>query len=221
MVMMVVKFQDLHLLPCFERGLKKMVAISLQGEVFDSATLVYFNAQRMHFIIDVTKNGSSLSTSDWKNILPELYKQYPNVKMMLNMSVTSPPYVSITKNGIGATIHLEISINVQHFGAVLSAASISSALNVAGLLEIEEKSLSGSLRLIDFNATMSWSKIGELQASYIQDVTSTILESLFLPSVNTRLKRGFPLPFLHSCTIKNTEIVYVENGVMVCTDIAS
>lgn len=42
------------------------------------------------------------------------------------------------------------------------------ALNVAGSAEITEKSLSGSLRLVDFNATMSWSKFGELQASYIQ-----------------------------------------------------
>lgn len=78
----------------------------------------------MNVVIDETKNGSSLSTSDWKNILPELYKQYPNLKMMLNMSVTFPPCVNITKNGIGATIHLEISINVQHSGAVLSVARI-------------------------------------------------------------------------------------------------
>ncbi|XP_024015782.1 putative BPI/LBP family protein At3g20270 [Eutrema salsugineum] len=205
----------------FSGGVKRMVAISIEEEVFNSATFVYFNAKRMHVDIEETKNGSSLSTSDWKLILPELYKQYPDVKMMLNMSVTSPPAVSITENGIDATIHLEISIDVQDSGAVLSVASISSVLNVACSAEIVENNLAGSLRLIDFNATMKWSRLGELQANYIQDVTSKVLEALFLPYVNTRLKRGFPLPFPHGFTIKNTEIVYAKSGVRICSDIAS
>lgn len=80
----------------------------------------------MHMVIGESKNGSALSTSDWKIILPRLYKQYPDDKMMLNMSVTSPPDVKITENGIDATIHLEISINVQDFGKVVSIARISS-----------------------------------------------------------------------------------------------
>ncbi|VVA99015.1 unnamed protein product [Arabis nemorensis] len=205
----------------FGSEVNRMVAISLKEEVFNSATLVYFNAKRMHMAIGESRNGSVLSTSDWKLILPRLYKQYPDDKMMLNMSVTSPPDVKITENGIDTTIHLEISINVQDFGKVLSVARISSVLNVACSAEIAKSNLTGSLRLIDFNATMKSSNIGELQTKYIQAATSTVLESLFLPYVNTRLKRGFPLPIPHGFTIKNAEIVFVKNGVMVCTDIAS
>ncbi|KAF8103969.1 hypothetical protein N665_0182s0075 [Sinapis alba] len=200
---------------------KRMMGIAIKEEVFNSATLVYFIAKKMHVDIQQTENGSALSTSDWKLILPELYKQYPNVRMMLNMSVTSPPAVNIKEHGIDAMIDLEISIYVQNSGTVLSVARISAVLDVAGTAEISENNLTGSVRLNGFNATMTWSKLGDLQASYIQDVASTILESLFLPYVNTRLKRGFPLPFTHGFTIKNTEIVYVENGVMVCSDVAS
>lgn len=80
----------------------------------------------MHLVIGETKNGSILSTSDWKIILPELYKHYPDNKMVLNMSVTSPPAVKITENGIDATIQLEIAIDVQDSGEVLSVARISS-----------------------------------------------------------------------------------------------
>ncbi|CAN7106311.1 unnamed protein product [Brassica rapa subsp. narinosa] len=206
--------------PFLTPRVKRMVGISIEEEVFNSATLVYFIAKRMHVDIQETKNGSALSTSDWKLILPELYKQYPNVKMMLNMTVTSPPAVNITKNGIDAIIDLEISIDVQNSGAVLSVARISVVLDVGGTAEIAANNLAGSLRLKGFNATMTWSKLGDLQANYIQDVVSTILESLFLPYVNTRLMRGFPLPFTHGFKIKNTEIVYVENGVMVCSDVA-
>ncbi|KFK39349.1 hypothetical protein AALP_AA3G232800 [Arabis alpina] len=205
----------------FVSGVNRMVAISIQQEVFNSATLVYFNEKRMHMVIGESKNGSVLSTSDWKLILPGLYKLYPNDKMMLNMSVTSPPDVKITENGIDATIQLEISINVQDFGKVLSVARISSVLNVACSAEIAKNNLTGSLRLKDFNATVKSSNIGELLPKYIQVATSTVLESLFLPFVNARLKRGFPLPIPHGFTIKNTEIVFVKNGVMVCTDIAS
>ncbi|CAH8328994.1 unnamed protein product [Eruca vesicaria subsp. sativa] len=200
---------------------KRMMGIAIKEEVFNSATLVYFIAKKMHLDIEQTKNGSALSTSDWKLILPELYKQYPDVKMMLNMSVTSPPAVNITENGIDGTINLEISIHVKNSGVVLPVARLSTAMSVAGTAEIAENNLAGSLKLKGFNATMTWSKLGDLQANYIQDVASTILESLFLPYVNTRLKRGFPLPFTHGFKIKNTEIVYVENGVMVCSDVAS
>lgn len=199
---------------------KRMMGIAIKEEVFNSATLVYFIAKKMHVDIDQTKNGSALSTSDWKLILPELYKQYPNVKMMLNMSVTSPPAVNIRETGIDAIIDLEISIDVQNSGVVLSVARISTVLEVAGTAEIAENNLAGSLRIKGFNATMTWSKLGDLQANYIQDVASTILESLFLPYVNARLKRGFPLPFTHGFKIKNTEIAYVENGIMVSSDVA-
>ncbi|CAN8268961.1 unnamed protein product [Cochlearia groenlandica] len=205
----------------YVRGIKRMVTVSLQEEVFGSATLVYFNAKWMRMVIDESKNGSTRSTLDWKNIFPELYKHYPDVKMMLNMSVTSPPDVSITENGIGAEIQLEISIGVQDSTRVLSVARISSVLNVACSAEVAENNLAGSLELVDFNATMKWSRIGELQANFVKDVTSKILEALFLPNVNTRLKRGFPLPFPHGLAIKNTEIVFVENRIMVCSDIAS
>ncbi|KAJ0264552.1 putative BPI/LBP family protein [Hirschfeldia incana] len=199
---------------------KRMMGIAIKEEVFNSATLVYFIAKKMHVDIQQTKNGSALSTSDWKQILPELYKEYPNVKMMLNMSVTSPPAVNIRETGIDAIIDLEISIDVQNNGVILSVARMSTVLEVAGTAEIAENKLAGSVRLNGFNATMTWSKLGDLQANYIQDVASTILESLFLPYVNTRLKRGFPLPFTQGFKIKNTEIAYVENSVMVSSDVA-
>lgn len=129
---------------------KRMVTISVEEGVFNSATLVYFNvssqilirvwwnktickliglvliqAKVMHLVMEETKNGSILSTSDWKLILPELYKHYPDNKMVLNMSVTSPPAVKITENGIDATIQLDIAFDVQDSGENLSVARLS------------------------------------------------------------------------------------------------
>ncbi|XP_019097082.1 PREDICTED: putative BPI/LBP family protein At3g20270 isoform X2 [Camelina sativa] len=211
-----VKVSGSHSSPSsFFREVNRMVTISIEEEVFNSATLVYFNlvlmqAKVMHLVIGETKNGSILSTSDWKLILPELYKHYPDDKMMLNMSVTSPPAVKITENGIDATIQLDIAIDVQDSGKVLSVARISSVVNVVCSAEIVDENLTGSLRLNDFNATMKWSKIGVFQSDYVQAATSRVLEALFLPYVNTRLKRGFPLPipsdFTYADSIYGTKI---------------
>lgn len=41
-------------------------------------------------------------------------------------------------------------------------------LDVGGTAEIAANNLAGSLRLKGFNATMTWSKLGDLQANYIQ-----------------------------------------------------
>ncbi|EOA33081.1 hypothetical protein CARUB_v10016418mg [Capsella rubella] len=205
----------------FFGGVNRMVTISIEEEVFNSATLVYFNGKVMHLVIGETKNGSILSTSDWKLILPELYKHYPDDKMMLNMSVTSHPAVRISENGIDSTIQLEIGIDVQDSREVLSVARISTVLNVACSVEIAENNLTGSLGLIDFNATMKWNKFGELESNDVQAATSRILEALFLPYVNTRLKRGFPLPIPSEFTIKNIEIAYVKSAILVHTNIGT
>ncbi|KFK41768.1 hypothetical protein AALP_AA2G169700 [Arabis alpina] len=54
----------------FVSGVNRMMAISIQQEVFNSATLVYFNEKRMRMVIRESKNGSiSINVQDFGKVL--------------------------------------------------------------------------------------------------------------------------------------------------------
>nr|AFK40020.1 unknown [Lotus japonicus] len=73
-----------------------MIKIALHENVFKSASLVYFNADKLQWIIDELPDQAFLNTAEWKILIPQLYKLYPNDDMNLNVSVTSPPVIEVS-----------------------------------------------------------------------------------------------------------------------------
>ncbi|KAL9441696.1 hypothetical protein AB3S75_020237 [Citrus x aurantiifolia] len=103
----------------------KMIGIQLNENVFSSGALVYFHANRLHWIIDDIPEKSVLNTSGWRHIIPQLYMQYPNDGMNLYISVTSPPKIHVSEHDIGGTIDLDMTINVLDSSEVIPVACIS------------------------------------------------------------------------------------------------
>ncbi|CAB4308480.1 unnamed protein product [Prunus armeniaca] len=92
----------------------KMVEILLHENVFSSVSLVFFNANYMQWVINKTPDQSLLNTAGWKYIVPQLYKQYLNEDMELNISVSSPPIITVVNNGINITIYSDVTIGVMN-----------------------------------------------------------------------------------------------------------
>ncbi|XP_058775223.1 putative BPI/LBP family protein At1g04970 [Vicia villosa] len=84
-----------------------MINISIHENIFKSALEVYFAADALHWILDELPNQSVLNTAEWKLIIPQLYKQYPNDDMNLNISVSSPPVIEVSDQDIDATVSHE------------------------------------------------------------------------------------------------------------------
>lgn len=198
----------------------KMIQISLQESVFNSLSSVYFDADYMHWIVDKMPDQSILNTAGWRYIVPQLYKQYPNDDMNINISVSSPPIIKVAKDDISAFVNLDVTIDVNDAGEVIPVACISLEISTSGSAEILRNNLAGSVRLKDFSAYLKWSEIGNINIHLLKPVMSTILKTVFLPIVNLHLKRGFPLPMLHGFTLQNAEIVCTDSTVIVCSDMA-
>lgn len=49
---------------------------------------------------------------------------------------------------------------------------------------------------------------------------STLLKTVFMPYVNLRLLRGFPLPIVHGFSLQNAEIFCIDSRVVICSDVA-
>uniref|UniRef100_A0A803LXY5 Lipid-binding serum glycoprotein C-terminal domain-containing protein n=1 Tax=Chenopodium quinoa TaxID=63459 RepID=A0A803LXY5_CHEQI len=204
--------------PCYTPA--KMIAMSLHEDVFNSAALVYFNAGLMEWRVDKIPDQSLLNTSEWKEVVPQLYEQYPNAKMALDLSVASPPYVHVFDDKMEATINAEVTINVVSDGEAVPIACGSVVISASGSVVISGNNLTGSIELDKFNLSAKWSKIGDLQIDVIEPVIAEVLKDVLLPQLNTRLIKGFPLPLIHGFTLQDAEIVYSDSVVTVCSNVA-
>ncbi|KAL8509856.1 hypothetical protein ACS0TY_016903 [Phlomoides rotata] len=103
----------------------KMVKISLHEDVLKSAILVYFEANKMHWIVDKVPDQSLFNTAGWRFIIPQLYKKYPNHDMNLNLSISSPPTIEVDNSQIKTDIPLDVVIDVLDADEVIPVACIS------------------------------------------------------------------------------------------------
>ncbi|KAG5597919.1 hypothetical protein H5410_039151 [Solanum commersonii] len=105
-----------------------MVTISLHEKVLASASSVYYDANKMHWIVDKVPEQSLLNTAGWRFIIPQLYRRYPNADMNLNVSIYSPPHLIIKEHQIDLTVHADVVINVLNSGDVTPVACFSTSL---------------------------------------------------------------------------------------------
>lgn len=78
----------------------------------------------MHWEVDKVPEQSFLNTAGWKYIVPQLYKKYPNDDMRLDISINSPPLITLASENIQATILLDMIIEVVDNGEVIPVACI-------------------------------------------------------------------------------------------------
>lgn len=198
----------------------KMVDILLHEKVLDSASLVLFNDGYMQWNVDEEQEQFLSSTSKWKYIIPRLYKMYPNDAMELNFSVSSPPIIRISRNGIESTIYLDVTIDVLDFSEIVPVACIALEITASISPKMVGNSLFGTLELKDFATELKWSKIGMLHISLIKPVVSLILKTVIVPYANVKLLKGLPLPILHGFTLQNAEISCTDTKLVISSDVS-
>ncbi|GAV62410.1 LBP_BPI_CETP domain-containing protein/LBP_BPI_CETP_C domain-containing protein [Cephalotus follicularis] len=198
----------------------KMLGISLDEAVFNSASALYYDAEFMQWIVDEIPDQSLLNTARWRFIVPQLYKKYPNHDMNLNISLSSPPVIRISENNIDATVYADLIIDVLQTDQVIPVACISLVIRGSGSVKISGNNLAGVVKLNDFTMSLNWSEIGNLHFGIIKPVIWTIIQTVFLPYVNAHLTKGFPLPIIRGFTLKNAEVICSNSKVTVCSNLA-
>ncbi|KMT12829.1 hypothetical protein BVRB_4g089210 [Beta vulgaris subsp. vulgaris] len=204
--------------PCYTPA--RMIAMSLHEDVFNSASLVYFNAGLMQWRVDRIPDQSLLNTTEWKEVVPQLYEHFPNAGMVLDILVTSPPFVHVFDGEMEATINTDVTIDVVSDAEVIPVACGSVVISASGSVDIAGNNLTGGIELDKFNLSAKWSKIGDLQIDDIKPVISEVLDDVLLPRLNQLLVQGFPLPLIHGFTVEDAEIVYSDSVITVCSDVA-
>lgn len=198
----------------------RMVSISVHENVLESAAFVYYVSDKMHWAVDRVPDQSLLNTAGWKSIAPHLYTLYPDADMNLNISVSSPPVMRIVQHEIDATIPLDVIINVLDAGEVIPVLCITVDIRGSASAEVSANALAGSVRLDEFTMFLKWSNVGDLHLDLLQSAISTLVKTVILPYVNSKLNEGFPLPIFHGYVFQNTQIEYSGSWMVVCSDVA-
>lgn len=201
-------------------GPSKMLGISLDEEVFNSAATLYYDAKFMQKIIDKVPDQTLLNTAGWRFIVPQLYRKYPNHDMNLNISLSSPPEIRISPGNIAATAYVDLIVGVLDGDDTIQVACISLVTRGSGSVKIIGNNLAGSVKLNNFSMKLKWSNIGKLHLNLIQPIVWTVIETVVVPNVNSHLSKGFPLPIIHGFTLENAQIVLSDSDVNVCSDVA-
>ncbi|PAN24608.1 hypothetical protein PAHAL_4G238200 [Panicum hallii] len=200
-------------------GASKMLLLSLDEDVFNSALDVYFKAGSMHWVVDKVPDQSLLNTASWKFIIPRLYWNYPNDDMLLNISMASSPVIKITSEKIGATINADMIIDVVDGKETVPVACISVVVSASGVVEISGNKVYGRVGLDDFSLALKWSKIGNIYMSLIQGVIRVFLNTVCMPYLNSRLGNGFVLPVVHGFTLQDVNILTSAKQLTLCSDV--
>ncbi|KAJ6723773.1 hypothetical protein OIU74_008190 [Salix koriyanagi] len=198
----------------------KMLGISLDEAVFNSASALYYDAKFMQWIVDKIPDQSLLNTAGWRFIVPQLYKKYPNDDMNMNLTLSSPPILKISEHNLDATVYADLIIDVLEADQVIPVACISLVIRGSGSVGIAGNNLVGSVKLNDFSMSLKWSNIGNLRMYLIQPLMWTLIQTVFVPNANTHLAKGFPLPIIHGFTVQNAEIIFSRSKITVCGDVA-
>ncbi|KAL6596647.1 hypothetical protein ACP70R_047290 [Stipagrostis hirtigluma subsp. patula] len=200
-------------------GASKMLLLSLDEDVFNSALEVYFKAGSMHWIVDKVPDQSLLNTASWKFIIPRLYWNYPNDAMLLNISMASSPVIRITSENIGATINADMIIDVLDGKETVPVACISVVVSASGVVEASGNKVYGRVGLDNFSLELKWSKIGNFHMSLIQGVIRVFLNTVCMPYLNSRLGNGFVLPVVHGFTLKDVYVLTSAEQLTLCSDV--
>ncbi|CAI9088321.1 OLC1v1022624C1 [Oldenlandia corymbosa var. corymbosa] len=207
--------------PVFCEDPTRMVGISVHENVLQSASTVYFQANKMRGIVEKIPDQDLLNTAGWKYIVPQLYRMYPNKNMSLNVAVYSPPIIKVGERQVDATIPLDVIINVLDADQVLPVACISVVISAAAYPEISKNALGGSVKLKEFTMAQEWSKIGNFHMYLVQPFFSTLLRTVVLPYINLKLSQGFPLPLFHGYGLQNSQLILTNSRMVLCSDVAS
>ena len=83
---------------------------------------------QLHWMVDKVSDQALLNTAGWRFIIPQLYKKYPNEDMKLNITLTSPPSLKISRSGFEAKILSDMIVDVMDVKGDTSVACISMVL---------------------------------------------------------------------------------------------
>ncbi|XP_074067934.1 bactericidal permeability-increasing protein-like [Macrotis lagotis] len=203
---------------------KHMLLLGLSDFVANSAAFVSWGAGALSWTFNDSqipkKFPLRLNTESFKGLVPEVWKQFPDVPMALKLFARLPPSFQTHPE----TLHLLLPGALQAFILPNGTSRVPVFLlhidiKVSAQIFVVGKNIGASLILDNFNLTLAHSDIGPFQIDKLENLLNIALKSVILPRTNRKLKEGYPLTMLPKISLQNTVINIQKGFLAVATDV--
>ena len=210
----------------------QMISIWFTDYVANTAGLVYHEAGMLNRNITpdaVPKHSPlKLNTSSFEYLLPELYKKYPNMGLILNVKTTKPPHFEINSKTVSLLVASEVNVFIEPqtvFPHSVLTLALTGTLNY-GELWIEHRGkkfyMCGNATSIDFQFSVVSSNIIIRILSKVMTtlgVVTTLGEPLLMEFINFHGRRGFQIPMPDGIELIKPKVTLGEGYLKIATDL--
>ncbi|XP_066499868.1 bactericidal permeability-increasing protein-like isoform X2 [Hoplias malabaricus] len=201
-----------------------MVSVGASEFCVNSAAFAYHHAGvlNIHITDDMIPKACPihLNTSQFKNLIPELPKKYPDMLMELQLYTTDTPLFSVKKSVILANVSTSVkafAIKTNYVAIPLFRLDMETSFIFK--VYIDKQLVKGMLVMKNLTVTLGASEIGKFQTEPIQHALKSVMTSFVLPKVNAQLKDGIQLPFVKYFSLKNSVLTIEDGFLALATDI--
>ncbi|KAL0222394.1 hypothetical protein RCL1_002248 [Eukaryota sp. TZLM3-RCL] len=203
----------------------KHIQMFISEYALNSAGFVYHFSDALHKRLypgDVPANFSlQLNTNSFKWIIPNLYRKYPNMDMVLDVSTLSAPHSRI--NSTGVTVDLScvcnISVIIPSDGSIRSVFSLGLTVHTEANAWIEELFLKGKLNLLNFKFAVVSTDIGPFDVFLLNRAVTELVKFGILPFLNNNLQQGIEIPITEGIVLRDPELVFGDGFMVVSSDV--
>ncbi|KAH0619336.1 hypothetical protein JD844_019372 [Phrynosoma platyrhinos] len=168
----------------------------------DHDRMVYFGLSTYLFNTagDIPKEFKiRLNTTSFGVFIPQVEKLYPNMLMILKVSPSSAPLLTITPE----ILSLSPMVDVQAFAVLPNSTLaplfwIGASTSISAKVAINATKIFGSLKLGRLQLSLKHSDV-----QLMQTLMNYYAASVLLPQINARLAEGFPLPLPDHLQVSN------------------
>ncbi|XP_019480608.1 PREDICTED: lipopolysaccharide-binding protein-like [Hipposideros armiger] len=155
-----------------------------------------------------------LHTKSFGVMIPQLASLYPNMELVLEMSPESAPFLMFTPGNVTLmpVMNVQICALLPDSSELKPLFQLRVRTNVSATINVSSSRISGSLTPgSKLKLELIRSNIGFFSVNLMESVFNYYATYLVYPSINAKLKEGFPLPLLKDIYISSIKFQIYEN----------
>ena len=206
----------------------QMISIWFTDYVANTAGLVYHEAGMLNRNITpdaVPKHSPlKLNTSSFEYLLPELYKKYPNMGLILNVKTTKPPHFEINSKTVSLLVASEVTAFVESqtiFPRWALTLGLTGTLNGELWMEHHDEKvyMCGNATSIDFQFSVISSGIGNINITMLNKVMTTIFEPILMEFINFHGRSGLQIPMAGGIELIKPKVTLGDGYMKIASDL--
>ncbi len=183
----------------------------------NSASYVFDAAGVMTYTIKPSdippKFPFQLNTKYFQFIIPQLYQQYPDTDMQIDLSAANPPTTSTSASSSSSTIVADVNSVfsvISSNGTIIKVFGLELDLQMGLNAQVSTSGsvISGAVTYQSLALQLKWSNVGSFDVKLVQTLMQAVIQYGVLPIVNAITQQGFPLPSVPGLTLDNPKILY-------------